>query len=151
MHSTNFFTSWCYRLACRGFRVNIIGLSGKRMSSKVLLTSMLRCFSTRKFSSICKSYKKEREFKNFISSAEVQLNVVKLLFPVCVCLTWIRKICISASAILRPKHCRGPKPKPRLLKYWVPVLSQRDGWYCSGRKNTLESLPIAYRPNWTKV
>lgn len=130
----------CYRAGFKGFKVNIMGLSGKRMSSKVLCTSTWRCFSTLKFSSICRDMRCSFMPWNH-----------RTWWKVSVCLTWMRKICISASAILRPKHWRGPKPKPRLLKYCVSVLSQRDGWYCSGRKNTFGSLPIAYRPNWTRV
>lgn len=48
----------CYRSFPRGFKVNIMGLSGKRMSSKVLCTSTWRCFSTLKFSSICNTQDK---------------------------------------------------------------------------------------------
>lgn len=45
----------CYRPELKGFKVSIIGLPGKRMSSKVLCTSTWRGFSTLKFSSICRS------------------------------------------------------------------------------------------------
>lgn len=50
-----FFSPRCYRPELKGFKVNIIGLSGRRMSSKVLCTSTWRGFSTRKFSSICRN------------------------------------------------------------------------------------------------
>lgn len=66
-------------------------------------------------------------------------------------LTWMRKSCISVSAILRPRHWRGPKPKPKLLKKWLWFLSQREGRYCSGRGKIRWSLPIAYKPSCTKV
>lgn len=140
------FPSRRYRPPLRGFSVSIIGFSGKRMSSKVLFTSTCRCFSTLKFSSICEDDRYESGLVQENKHAQSKFD-----WRSTTCLTWMRKICISVSAILRPRHWRGPKPKPRLLKYCVSVLSQRDGWYCSGRKNTLGSRPIAYRPNCTRV
>uniref|UniRef100_A0A663DYB0 Coiled-coil domain containing 33 n=1 Tax=Aquila chrysaetos chrysaetos TaxID=223781 RepID=A0A663DYB0_AQUCH len=58
-------------------------------------------------------------------------------------LTCMRKSCISSSAIRRPRHWRGPKPKPSPLKCLGPAASQRWGLNCSGLGKTSGSRPMA--------
>lgn len=58
-------------------------------------------------------------------------------------LTCMRKSCISSSAMRRPRHWRGPKPKPNPLKCLGPAASQRWGLNCSGLGKTSGSRPMA--------